>query len=195
MTKYKKMREYSHEQFVELISNMTEEELLNFSANYGGYPVLFRQSLNPKVCHIPFIQTGAALIIRNQKGEILLQARTDRNEWGLPGGCQDLGESLEDTAVREAYEETGIELNKKDLILIDTISGPSRRNSYPSGDVVYNNSSLYLVDIGDYDISKLKWDSETKKLQFFNPNDLPENLMDRDQIERYKQKRGTIIKI
>lgn len=188
MREYKKMREYSHEEFVELISAMTEEELLNFSANYGGYPVLFRQALDTRICHIPFIQTGAAVIIRNNKEQILLQERTDRNQWGLPGGCQELGECLEDTAIREAYEETGINLNRDDLILLDTLSGISRKNSYPNGDVVYNNTSLYLVDINDYDIANLKGDSETKRLQFFFPKDVPENLMDKDLIKKYQEK-------
>ena len=91
---YKKMREYTHEEFVKWIESLTEEELLEFSSKYGGYPVLFRMSLDERIHHIPFIQTGAAMIIRNNKGQILLQERTDRNKWGLPGGCQELGEDL-----------------------------------------------------------------------------------------------------
>ena len=102
------MREYTHEEFVKLIMSLDEKQLLELSANYGGYPVLFRMALDDRISHIPFIQTGAAIIIRNEEGQILLQERTDRNKWGLPGGCQDLGEDLRFTAVREAYEETGI---------------------------------------------------------------------------------------
>ena len=119
---YKKMREYTHEEFVELVKSLSEEELLKLSANYGGYPVLFRMALDDRISHIPFIQTGAAIIIRNENGQILLQERTDRNKWGLPGGCQDLGEDLRFTAVREAYEETGIKLDPYNIELIDKIS-------------------------------------------------------------------------
>ena len=182
---YKKMREYTHEEFVNLIENMSEEELLDLSSNYGGYPVLFRMSLDERICHIPFIQTGAAIIIRNTKGEILLQERTDRNKWGLPGGCQDLGEDLRNTAIREAYEETGIKLDIKDIKIIDTLSGNSRKNSYPNGDIVYNNTSLYVADVTLEDASNLKGDSETKRLRFFNPSEVPENLMDVDLINAY----------
>ena len=117
---YKQMREYTHEEFVELVKNLTEDELLELSANYGGYPVLFRMALDDRISHIPFIQPGAAIIIRNQQGKILLQERTDRNKWGLPGGCQDLGEDLRATAIREAYEETGIKIEPDKLKLIDT---------------------------------------------------------------------------
>ncbi len=182
---FKKMRDYTHEEFVELVKSLSEEELLKLSANYGGYPVLFRMSLDDRISHIPFIQTGAAIIIRNKNGEILLQERTDRDKWGLPGGCQDLGEDLRDTAVREAYEETGIRLDPNEIKLIDTLSGESRKNSYPNGDIVYNNTSLYLADVSMTDASSLKGDSETKRLRFFNPDEVPENLIDVDLIKSY----------
>ena len=179
------MRYYSHEEFVNLILSLNEEQLLELSARYGGYPVLFRMALDDRISHIPFIQTGAAIIIRNENGEILLQERTDRNKWGLPGGCQDLGEDLRVTAVREAYEETGIKLNPNEIELIDTLSGESRKNNYPNGDIVYNNTSLYLADVSIDDASSLKGDSETKRLRFFNPDEVPENLMDADLINSY----------
>ena len=182
---YKNMREFTHKGFVEFVKGLSEEELLYLSKNFGGYPVLFRMALDEELSHIPFIQTGAAIIIRNENGQILLQERTDRNKWGLPGGCQDLGEDLRVTAVREALEETGIKLDPNEIELIDTLSGESRKNSYPNGDIVYNNTSLYLADVSTSDESTLKGDSETKRLRFFNPDEVPENLMDADLIKAY----------
>lgn len=186
---YKKMRDHTHDEFVNLVLSLNENQLIGLSAKHGGYPVLYRMSLDERICHIPFIQPGSAVIIRNEKGEILLQERTDRNEWGLPGGCQDLGENLRDTAVREAYEETGIKLDPNELAIIDTVSGVSRRNTYPNGDVVYNNTSLYLADVKSKDLTELKGDSETKKLRFFDfsnyPSNVPYNLMDVDLINAY----------
>lgn len=185
--KYKKMREYSHEEFINIILNLNEEELIEFSKKYGGYPVLFRMALDDRVCHIPFIQTGSAIIIRNENKEILLQERTDRNMWGLPGGCQELGEDLRETAIREAYEETGIKLDIENLVLINTLSGNLRKNSYPNGDIVYNNTSLYLADVFINSLEKLKGNSETKRLKFFSLDDIPCNLMDKDLILEYKK--------
>ena len=52
---YKKMREYTHEEFVNIILSLNEKELLEFSARYGGYPVLFRMALDDRITHIPFI--------------------------------------------------------------------------------------------------------------------------------------------
>lgn len=182
---FKNMRDYTHEEFVNLVLSLNEEQLLELSSKYGGYPVLFRMALDDRINHIPFIQTGSAIIIRNEHGQILLQERTDRNKWGLPGGCQDLGEDLRTTAIREAYEETGIIIDPNMLELIDTLSGESRKNSYPNKDIVYNNTSLYLIDVSINETSNLKGDSETKKLKFFNIDELPENIMDEDLINAY----------
>ena len=187
---FKNMRELSHEEFVKLILSLNEEQLLELSANKGGYPVLFRMALDERINHIPFIQTGSAIIIRNEEGKILLQERTDRNKWGLPGGCQELGEDLKITAIREAKEETGLDIDLKQLILIDTLSGETRKNSYPNGDIVYNNTSLYLVNVSNDQIKYLKGDSETKRLEFFDIDDIPSNIMDEDLIKAYKKYLG-----
>lgn len=143
-------------------------------------------ALDERICHIPFIQTGSAVIIKNSNDEILLQERTDNGRWGLPGGCQDLGEDLRDTAVREVYEETNVKLNRDELELIDNISGDSRKRVYPNGDIVYNNTSLYLANITDDQIKNIKWNSESKRLEFFNLDELPEQMHDEDLIEVYK---------
>ena len=73
---YKKMREYTHEEFVNLILSLNEEQVKELSARYGGYPVLFRMALDDRISHIPFIQTGAAIIIRNESF-LSIQAQSD----------------------------------------------------------------------------------------------------------------------
>ncbi|MDE5630181.1 MAG: NUDIX domain-containing protein [Bacilli bacterium] len=128
------------------------------------------------------LQDGAAAIIVNEKKEILLQSRADRDKWGLPGGCQELGERFEDTILREVKEETNLDVKEEDLKLVCVVSGESRRNDYPNGDVVYNNTVLYYIDRYS---GELKWDSESKDMRFFSVDNLPKNLHDPDLVDIY----------
>jgi len=49
---------------------------------------------------------AAGGVVRNEAGEILLQLR--KGKWDLPKGKLDEGESIEECAVREVEEETGL---------------------------------------------------------------------------------------
>ena len=42
-----------------------------------------------------------------------------------------------------------------------------------------------MADVSLEDASVWKGDSETKRLKFFNPEEVPENLMDADLIKSY----------
>ncbi len=64
------------------------------------------------------------------------------------------------------------------------MSGNSRRKEYPNGDVVINNTALYLVK--NYS-GEIKWDSESKDMRFFDLDNLPVNQHDPDLIEIYKR--------
>lgn len=130
------------------------------------------------------LQDGAAAIIVNENGQILLQSRADNERWGLPGGCQELGERFEDTVIREIKEETNLDIKEENLELIAIVSGNSRRNEYPNGDVVINNTALYCVR--NYS-GNLKWDSESKSMKFFDLDNLPTNQNDPDLIEIYRK--------
>ena len=60
--------------------------------------------------------TGSVAIITDSEGRILLQKRTHpKGRWGLPGGLMELGESCEETAVREVREEKSLEIENPKL--------------------------------------------------------------------------------
>ncbi|MCI8460675.1 MAG: NUDIX domain-containing protein [Bacilli bacterium] len=166
-----------------IIENMSADEIIELS-NIIGYPVFTRLCMGDLKHRFVLLQDGAAAIIVNKNGEILLQSRADRDKWGLPGGCQELGERFQDTVIREVKEETNLDIREEDLELIDIISGSSRRNEYPNGDVVINNTALYCIKNYSGD---LKWDNESKEMRFFSLNNLPKNQHDSDLIEAYKR--------
>lgn len=48
------------------------------------------------------------VVVTDDAGRVLMIRRTDNENWAIPGGAIDLGESLPDAAIRETVEETGI---------------------------------------------------------------------------------------
>ncbi len=175
-------RNINYEELVELMKQLTPDEIIELS-NIIGYPVFTRLCMGELKHRFVLLQDGAAAIIENEKGQILLQSRADRDKWGVPGGCQELGERFQDTIIREVKEETNLDVKEEDLELIDIVSGPSRRNDYPNGDVVINNTAFYRIR--NYS-GELKWNEESKKMQFFDLDNLPVNQHDSDLIEIYK---------
>ena len=176
-------RNLSYEELVTIINKLTPDEIVELS-NIIGYPVFTRLCMGVLKHKFVLLQDGAAAVIVNEQGQILLQSRADRDKWGLPGGCQELGERFQDTIIREVKEETNLDINEIDLELIDIVSGASRRNEYPNGDVVINNTALYCIR--NYS-GNLKWDSESKDMKFFDLDNLPNNQNDPDLIECYKK--------
>ncbi|MGQ9530669.1 MAG: NUDIX hydrolase [Candidatus Bathycorpusculaceae bacterium] len=71
----------------------------------------------------PLVGVGAVIIC---DGKILLEKRKydpGKGRWSIPGGLVELGESLEQTAIREVWEETGLEVEKPELIdIVDNIT-------------------------------------------------------------------------
>lgn len=176
-------RNLTYNEIVEMVKPLTADEIIELS-NIIGYPVFTRLCMGELRHKFVLLQDGAAAIIVNEKGQILMQSRADRDKWGLPGGCQELGERFKDTIIREVKEETNLMVSECDLELIDIVSGASRRNNYPNGDVVINNTALYCIK--NYS-GELKWDEESKDMKFFDLDNLPQNQNDPDLINIYRK--------
>ena len=115
---------------------------------------------------------GAAVLVLNEHGQILLDHRTDNGCWGIPGGALEPGETLEDTAHRELLEETG--LIAHDLTLFDVFSGPELYYQYPHGDEVHNVSAVYVTTSWEGTLRPQA--GENRALKFFDLDSLPENI-------------------
>lgn len=135
--------------------------------------------IRDRVGHDVINFTGVNVLIINEKNQVLLQRRgTFPYKWGLVGGITELGESLEETAVREAKEETGLDI--RELNLLGTTSGEKCHIEFPNGD------KAYFITVGYYTKSfsgVLKVDGlETKELEFFSYEELPDNIPDSHRI-------------
>ena len=79
----------------------------------------------------------------NEAGELLLIRRSDNDNWALPGGGVDIGESLSQAGVRETREESGIECEITGLSGIYT--DPGHVILYTSNGEVRQEFSIVLT--------------------------------------------------
>jgi ADP-ribose pyrophosphatase YjhB (NUDIX family) len=63
-------------------------------------------------------KVAVAAIVANDRGELLLTQRADSGVWLYPVGYADVGYSPSEIAVKEVYEETGIEVEPLSLIAV-----------------------------------------------------------------------------
>ena len=104
-------------------------------------------------------------VVRNDRGEILLIERTDNGLWALPGGAQEIGESVKDAVRREVREETGIEVEVTGLTGI--YSDPAHVISYDDGEVRQEFSLCFAARAIS---GSLRPSSESRQAQWVAPD-------------------------
>ncbi|NLO47872.1 MAG: GNAT family N-acetyltransferase [Clostridiales bacterium] len=154
-------------------------------------PQSYIMNLRKYVGHIPLIMNGAGVIIENEREEILLGQRRDNGCWTHAGGSSELGESCEETARRELFEEMGLIANT--LELLGVFSGKDTHYIYPNGDEVYNVAVIYTCC--DWSGTPAAQEEEVAELRWFPIDEIPDNISPPDMTiyKAYLEKRRTII--
>jgi ADP-ribose pyrophosphatase YjhB (NUDIX family) len=62
------------------------------------------------------IVVAVTAFVQDDAGRILMIRRTDNDLYAIPGGAQEIGETISQTVVREVNEETGIDVDVTGLI-------------------------------------------------------------------------------
>ena len=111
------------------------------------------------------------IIIQLEEGIVLIERKNPPYGWALPGGFVDYGESLEVAALREAKEETGVDL--VDLKQFRAYSDPARDPRQHTVTVVFTANGRGEPKAAD----------DANRLQVFSLDRLPTALaFDHDTI-------------
>lgn len=110
------------------------------------------------------------IIIEIDGGIVLIERKNPPYGWALPGGFVDYGESLEVAAVREAKEETSLDIELTGQL--KTYSDPKRDARQHTISTVFIAKATGTVKAGD----------DAKNAQIFQQNNLPELAFDHNII-------------
>jgi 8-oxo-dGTP pyrophosphatase MutT (NUDIX family) len=90
------------------------------------------------------IVAAVTVFIVDDSDRVLLIRRTDNGLWAIPGGAQDFGEFIAETAVRETKEESGIDVEVTGIVGIYT--NPKHVMKYSDGEVRQQFSICFRAD-------------------------------------------------
>jgi ADP-ribose pyrophosphatase YjhB (NUDIX family) len=88
---------------------------------------------------------SAAVLPRDETGQVLLVRIIDTGEWAVIGGAIEPDESPEHAAVREAEEEAGVTLELGPILAV--LGGPEFRITYPNGDQTSYVSTVFTATV------------------------------------------------
>ena len=130
------------------------------------------QAVRPFIGHAPLIAVGAIVVVRDENGRILTIQRQDNKAWALPAGYCDLGENVAQTAVRETWEETGLQVALERLLGV--YSGPTFQYTHANGDQVQDVGAVFLARIiggtlkrAEAEVAALRWATPERILAEF----------------------------
>lgn len=115
------------------------------------------------------------VVVTNGDGDVLLIRRSDNQNWAVPGGAIDLGESMVQAAVRETLEETGVECEITGLVGIYT--DPKHVILYTSNGEVRQEFSILLTGRATGGVPATS--SESSEVRWVPQESLGEYAMDR----------------
>ncbi|NUQ36216.1 MAG: NUDIX domain-containing protein [Caldilineales bacterium] len=119
------------------------------------------------------IGLGCSIAIMDDAGRLLLQKRMDGDWWCLPGGGVEAGDTFTSAVIREAWEETGLEVEV--IRLLGCYTYPDICAVYPDGRRVQVASLNFLGRVVGG--AMIESNEETAALRWFARHELPDNII------------------
>lgn len=104
-------------------------------------------------------------IVRDVEGRVLLVHKTDNDLWALPGGGHEIGESIAETVVREAKEETGYDVEVTGIT--GTYTNPGHVMAYEDGEVRQQFSVAFSARLLG---GEARTGDESKRVEWISPD-------------------------
>ncbi|MBN2254731.1 MAG: NUDIX hydrolase [Deltaproteobacteria bacterium] len=111
------------------------------------------------------IPTVDIIIESDSDGIILIKRKNEPIGWALPGGFVDYGESLEDAAIREAKEETSLDVTL--ISQFHTYSNPDRDPRH------HTVSTIFIARA----TGKARADDDAADIGYFTRDSLPDPIV------------------
>lgn len=129
----------------------------------------------------PSVTVDCIVFLRDEKSlKVLLIQRGNppfKGQWAFPGGFVDMDEELEDAAVRELYEETGLKLNG--LTQMHTFGKIGRD---PRGRTI---SVVFLGFADKKTAEKVKGSDDANDAQWFCVKEVPPLAFDHNEVLKF----------
>lgn len=124
------------------------------------------QTIRKDLGHTKIILNCAiVLIVKDDK--ILFQRRSDNGKWGLVGGLLELDETYEEAAIREAKEETGLDIKLESFLGIFH----NHDMMWSNGDKAHTIAAFFTASVLS---GEPRIDEESLELRYFGKDEIPE---------------------
>lgn len=111
----------------------------------------------------PFVTVD--IIISYRGGVVLVERKNEPQGWALPGGFVDIGESVQEAAVREAKEETSLDVLLTDLFYV--YSDPNRDPRFHTVSIVFMGGGA----------GELRGADDARRAEVFTEQNLPDPIV------------------
>ncbi|HLR53933.1 MAG TPA: NUDIX hydrolase [Pseudogracilibacillus sp.] len=116
------------------------------------------------------ISLAAGVIVEKNQSVLMVY---EHGRWGLPKGERNLGESMSETAIREAYEETGLRVTLKDVAFVTEFSAKT---------MGFYLQVFYHAEVAGGSLQIMDPDNEIEKVDYIHQSKVREKMTFRPRL-------------